>query len=399
MKLVLILGVQGNICKSMSNSAICDFNVINNSAKILSQVTNNQSTMLDLAELPKNANGFRTTHTCELCGFEPKTKNKYREKQDHLVMKHFKDRIDKIFPHCRPYSCPNKECEFTGKDKQALLRHYTGKHGVLEVYLRDALREKGITYHLSDSAKRKSMGNNGNDCQRRAKEARLSPELSHTILPDTCHQELTRQPSPMVNEPLLQLADTTTADFSEGYHHHQTIKVEMSPIQARLLPSEPTQKLPSMSTVFNGPARHQPTKSEVEAMLSSFQPLNFQPNHTTNTSNTSNLPIDSWEVTSTTRDPLGLDSSASKLIDLFLPNPSECESSKLITNDDIMWGGGNPSLHSTEPAQTVPFLDGGDSSGYVNLDDVVGFTYLYPATVDTGPVGSQGERQLTFSHF
>jgi len=77
-------------------------------------------TMLDLGGcgLPKNLNGFRTTHTCELCGFEPKTKNKYREKQDHLVMKHFKERIDKIFPHCRPYTCPSEDCVFTGKDKQ-----------------------------------------------------------------------------------------------------------------------------------------------------------------------------------------------------------------------------------------------------------------------------------------
>ena len=105
--------------------------------------------------LPKNTGGFRTTHTCELCGFEPRTKNKYREKQDHLVMKHFKEKIDKIFPHCRPYSCPNEECQFTGKDKQALLRHYTGKHGILEQFLREALAEKGIEY-LEDHPKRKS---------------------------------------------------------------------------------------------------------------------------------------------------------------------------------------------------------------------------------------------------
>ena len=146
--------------------------------------------MLDIIGLPKNANGFRTTHTCELCGFEPKTKNKYREKQDHLVMKHFKERIDKIFPHCRPYACPNPECDFTGKDKQALLRHYTGKHGVLELYLREALAEKGIQYQLSDSAKRKSMGHSEHHQQsaaKRVKEARLSscssPPL--TVLPPT----------------------------------------------------------------------------------------------------------------------------------------------------------------------------------------------------------------------
>ena len=89
--------------------------------------------MLDIDGcLPKNLNGIRTTHTCELCGFEPKTKNKYREKQDHLVMKHFKERIEKIFPQSRPYTCPAEGCTFSGKDKQALLRHYTGKHGILE---------------------------------------------------------------------------------------------------------------------------------------------------------------------------------------------------------------------------------------------------------------------------
>ena len=112
--------------------------------------------MLDLVGLPKNTNGFRTTHTCELCGFEPKTKNKYREKQDHLVMKHFKEKIDKIFPHCRPYTCPTPECEFTGKDKQALLRHYTGKHGILEQFLREALSERGINYAPGDHPKRKN---------------------------------------------------------------------------------------------------------------------------------------------------------------------------------------------------------------------------------------------------
>ena len=59
--------------------------------------------MLDVAGLPKNSNGFRTTHTCELCGFEPKTKNKYREKQDHLTKQHFKERIDALLPLTSPY--------------------------------------------------------------------------------------------------------------------------------------------------------------------------------------------------------------------------------------------------------------------------------------------------------
>ena len=134
--------------------------------------------MLDLAGLPKNMNGFRTTHTCELCGFEPKTKNKYREKQDHLVMKHFKEKIDKIFPHCRPYCCPTGDCNFTGKDKQALLRHYTGKHGILERYLREALAEKGINY-THETVKRKS---NHHHSQENKKARQASPPVSATAV-------------------------------------------------------------------------------------------------------------------------------------------------------------------------------------------------------------------------
>ena len=128
--------------------------------------------------LPKNVNGFRTTHTCELCGFEPKTKNKYREKQDHLVMKHFKEKIDKIFPHCRPYSCPSAECSFTGKDKQALLRHYTGKHGILERFLREALAEKGIDYAPGENgSKRKSHHHSENGTK--AKKMALNIQSNH----------------------------------------------------------------------------------------------------------------------------------------------------------------------------------------------------------------------------
>ena len=70
---------------------------------------------------------------CELCGFVPYTKNKYREKQDHLAKFHFKERIDAVLPTGRPYACPADECEYLGKDKQDILRHYTGKHNILKV--------------------------------------------------------------------------------------------------------------------------------------------------------------------------------------------------------------------------------------------------------------------------
>jgi len=317
--------------------------------------TSTQSNMLDIQGLPKNANGFRTTHTCELCGFEPKTKNKYREKQDHLVMKHFKERIDKIFPHCRPYSCPNTECGFEGKDKQALLRHYTGKHGVLELYLKEALMARGINYHLSDSAKRKSMGNQNQDGNK-AKHARMSPPLETTILP----------PSPYQEDP-----DTTTilpSEYSEPITYHQPIT---------RLPTIPTTKLPSMSTVFTRTKPTQPTQSEVDAMIASFEPSEYQisatvlPPSVITSQSQSEQPIGNHIVSSTTLD-------LPTLPTLFLPIS---ESSKLILDNNIMWGSGNSSF-SVESNQTVPvhYLENSDS-GFVNLGDI-DYDYLYPATVD-----------------
>jgi len=346
------------------------------------------STMLDLAGLPKNANGFRTTHTCELCGFEPKTKNKYREKQDHLVMKHFKERIDKIFPHCRPYSCPNNECDFTGKDKQALLRHYTGKHGVLELFLREALLAKGINYHLSDSAKRKSMGNtdvnhrdNSHSNGQKEKQGRLSPAFEETSLP---------QGSP--EGPVF--ADTTTILPSEYPELREPISFQQALSMGQhtrvpTLPTQPTTKLPSMATVFTANSRpNNPTKAEVDAMLASFQPSDFQISSTvlpTHGPSTSPLPLDSSVVSSTT-------------MDFFLP--TSLESSKLLLNDNIMWGGGVSSGTSADSAVPAQYLETTEQ-GFINLGDI-DYDYLYPATVDPAtvqPLQTVGgeQRLLSFS--
>ena len=43
------------------------------------------------------------SNNCDICGFEPYTKNKYREKQDHLTKQHFKERIDALLPLTSPY--------------------------------------------------------------------------------------------------------------------------------------------------------------------------------------------------------------------------------------------------------------------------------------------------------
>ena len=335
--------------------------------------------MLDVQGLPKNANGFRTTHTCELCGFEPKTKNKYREKQDHLVMKHFKERIDKIFPHCRPYSCPNTECSFEGKDKQALLRHYTGKHGVLELYLKEALLAKGINYHLSDSAKRKSMNNPNSD--HKAKMARLSPPVSEPSPQTTILPPPLLPPSP---EQVLAQADTTTilpSEFSPDQHQiiytsqpqtlvttHQT----QSPIR---LPTVPTTKLPSMASLTN----KKQVQLEVDALIASFEPHEYQVSAVYNPSplvnnhqDDSDQPIGSHIVSSTTLD----------LPTLFLPTNDDVNSKlPLILDNNIMWSSGSNAISVADTNQTVPAVFDSSDSAFINLGDI-DYDYLYPATVD-----------------
>ena len=72
----------------------------------------------------------------------PYTKNKYREKQDHLAKFHFKERIEAVMPKARPYACPAHDCGYMGKDKQDVLRHYTGKHNILKMWVDDFIREQ-----------------------------------------------------------------------------------------------------------------------------------------------------------------------------------------------------------------------------------------------------------------
>ena len=77
---------------------------------------------------PSNANNVNnktlnrsTGRPCELCGFEPKTKNKSRERQDHLAMKHYRERIQADLTASTNFSCPM--CDYVGKDKQTIYRY------------------------------------------------------------------------------------------------------------------------------------------------------------------------------------------------------------------------------------------------------------------------------------
>jgi hypothetical protein len=89
--------------------------------------------------MPEKRIFAKAGHICMMCGFKATTKNKYRELQDHLVRRHFQERIKAALPTRRPFMCPDHSCTVEGKDWQALMRHYTGKHGVLEAYLKEFL--------------------------------------------------------------------------------------------------------------------------------------------------------------------------------------------------------------------------------------------------------------------
>lgn len=87
-------------------------------------------------------------HQCELCGFKAVTKNKYREKQDHMAKWHFSKRLELIIPQNtkKPFLCP--DCHYTGKDRQCVMRHYTGKHNVLDIWTNEflhAINNKALT--------------------------------------------------------------------------------------------------------------------------------------------------------------------------------------------------------------------------------------------------------------
>lgn len=89
--------------------------------------------------MPEKRIFAKSGHVCMMCGFKATTKNKYRELQDHLVRRHFQERIKAALPTRRPFMCPDHSCTVEGKDWQALMRHYTGKHGVLEAYIKEFL--------------------------------------------------------------------------------------------------------------------------------------------------------------------------------------------------------------------------------------------------------------------
>ena len=83
---------------------------------------------------PKKYNTNNNGFICQFCGYEPQTKNKWQDREDHWVRIHFKDELNKLFPGknvWKPYypdTCPLDGCGYKGRTKQTLMRHYTRKH-------------------------------------------------------------------------------------------------------------------------------------------------------------------------------------------------------------------------------------------------------------------------------
>ena len=98
-----------------------------------------ETEVMENSKVPEKRIFAKAGHICMICGFRARTKNKYRELQDHLVRQHYQDRIKAALPTRRPFMCPDSSCTVEGKDWQALMRHYTGKHGILEAYLKEVL--------------------------------------------------------------------------------------------------------------------------------------------------------------------------------------------------------------------------------------------------------------------
>lgn len=357
--------------------------------------------MLDIvpANLPKNVNGFRTTHTCELCGFEPKTKNKYREKQDHLVMKHFKEKIDKIFPHCRPYSCPSVDCAFTGKDKQALLRHYTGKHGILEKFLKEALAEKGISYIPGDhSSKRKHSDLHQNGAQK-AKKLALA---AGTTLIDA-KDMLPKSPVPIQNgvqqfsrpnsEDLRKEVEAMMASF-QPQPQQEVVTTSGNSIKVTAVPTLPTvpismdseKKTVILSSKLPNVITQQPPSSVVSLIKRSEEakPTVIMANGITTQGQRIQIPELILPDTN------GHHQNGHHVIPIEVittSNGSEINSqvTNVVENEEVMWGAGTlgPAV-VVEAADTVPvtYIEASEIVYNASLDNI-DYDYLYPVVTTT----------------
>ena len=132
-------------------------------------------------------------YVCIMCSFKATTKNKYREMKDHLVRCHFHDQIKAALPTHAPFMCPNQSCDFKGKDWQAVMRHYIGKHGVLDSHLNEYLASKtefktNLDFKSCQSSTNNSLHNrhSSGDSLPTSEESQVGSPIFH-VDPETYH--------------------------------------------------------------------------------------------------------------------------------------------------------------------------------------------------------------------
>ena len=76
---------------------------------------------------------------CELCDFTPKLKS---QRQTHLLVEHFMEKLYNFFQKRSPYKCIIGECVFETFRKEDLQDHYIIQHNILESFMKEALAIK-----------------------------------------------------------------------------------------------------------------------------------------------------------------------------------------------------------------------------------------------------------------
>ena len=175
-------------------------------------------------------------------------------------MKHFKEKIDKILPHCRPYTCPTHECDFTGKDKQALQRHYTGKHGILEKMLQEELAAQSLPYDKDISGSKRKQGSNHDSI------GTIAKKIHGTLQNQQCSDNLSQNKGILVTMDMLPKSPVPM--ITQNQNHREDIIMQTT----NLVDQNGNNQTTSIKTTFQSNRNSEKLHKEVEAMMGSFQP-------------------------------------------------------------------------------------------------------------------------------
>ena len=76
---------------------------------------------------------------CELSDFAPKSK---LQRETHLLLEHFMEKMSNYFPKHYPHKCISDECVFQTNDKYNLQEHFIRQHNILEKFMKEELDKK-----------------------------------------------------------------------------------------------------------------------------------------------------------------------------------------------------------------------------------------------------------------